>query len=240
MKTSNAPRYSFVIPTLNEVRHIEKCIAAIKSQAGIEVEIIVADNGSHDETVKIARAMGAKIVHVTQRGLSYARNQGAKIAQGKYVCFIDADGVISKNWFKHLEYILSKSDYDYVSGFNIFVHQKKYKFLLYNLYTLVAFSAVFVMDRLLGKTQLVGNNLVIKKGVFEKIGGFPAVVAEDVYLTQKVWRMKKYKGTFMLHMVVWYDSRGFDSAGFLHTLIYWAKSTFRPVSQENYAYNSKR
>ncbi|MHC4066623.1 MAG: glycosyltransferase, partial [Planctomycetota bacterium] len=67
------PTVSVVIPTLNEADHIAWCIRSI--QHAPVIEIIVADGGSRDETVPIARALGATVVQ-TSRGRARQMNAG--------------------------------------------------------------------------------------------------------------------------------------------------------------------
>ncbi|RJR14902.1 glycosyltransferase [Candidatus Microgenomates bacterium] len=240
MKSAKPLRYSFIIPTLNEGGYIGACIESIKLQPGDDFEIIVADNGSTDKTVALAKLAGARVISVSQKGLSHARNQGAKVAYGEYVCFIDADGRMSKNWLVHARKLVTEKDLDFVSGLTVFHHSKWYKSIWFNVYTLLAYSFVWICDRVFKKPPIVGNNLVIRKRLLEKLGGFPAVVAEDVYLTRKLWQESGSRGTFAPTMIIYYSSRGFEATGYLQTILYWLRAIHTPTSQENYAYNSKR
>lgn len=86
---------SIIIPTLNEEKYLPKLLKSIKQQNYKNYEIIVADNKSKDKTKQIARKYKCKVVN---GGLpSKARNNGAKVAKGKYFLFIDADVVLPKN-----------------------------------------------------------------------------------------------------------------------------------------------
>ena len=70
------------------------CIRQVQvgaKEAGIDMEIIVADNGSIDRSAEIAAAMGCKIVHVADRGYGAALRGGILAAQGEYVIFADSD-----------------------------------------------------------------------------------------------------------------------------------------------------
>ncbi len=86
---------SFVFPCLNEEKTIGIVIQELKSvlqKIPSQTEIIVADNGSTDNSVKIAKQMGCKIVHVQQKGYGEALKKGFECATGKYIAFADADG----------------------------------------------------------------------------------------------------------------------------------------------------
>lgn len=93
---------SFIIPAFNEELHIGRCLSSIgrlEIPAGIAgIEIIVVDNRSTDNTAKISRSLGAKIVSVLPGRPSRARNAGARAAMGDWLAFIDADCALPANW----------------------------------------------------------------------------------------------------------------------------------------------
>ena len=87
---------TFVFPCLNESRTIALCIDAVRrsleTDPALKFEIVVADNGSTDDSRQIATAHGARVVPVPQRGYGAALRGGIEAAAGKYVMFADADG----------------------------------------------------------------------------------------------------------------------------------------------------
>lgn len=87
---------TFVFPCLNEEATIAACIAAVKGSLdaagpGFRYEIVVADNGSTDRSAELARAAGARVVPVSDRGYGAALRGGIAAAEGTYVMFADAD-----------------------------------------------------------------------------------------------------------------------------------------------------
>jgi glycosyltransferase involved in cell wall biosynthesis len=89
-----APEVSVVIPCLNEAETLASCIG--KAQAsfqrhGLHGEIVVADNGSTDGSVELARRLGARVVPVEQRGYGAALMGGIEAARGRYIVMGDAD-----------------------------------------------------------------------------------------------------------------------------------------------------
>jgi len=85
---------SIVLPCLNEERTVGVCID--KAQASLKNnhiigEVIIADNGSTDQSVKIAKEHGARVVHVPQKGYGNALKGGFEAAQGQYIIMADAD-----------------------------------------------------------------------------------------------------------------------------------------------------
>ena len=88
------PELSVILPCLNEARTLAACITQIEraiTADGIRAEIIVADNGSTDESPEIATALGATVAVVPDRGYGSAVMGGIAAARGRYVIMGDAD-----------------------------------------------------------------------------------------------------------------------------------------------------
>jgi hypothetical protein len=88
------PILSVVMPCLNEARTVVACVTKAQSfflRAGIDGEVIVADNGSTDGSPELAAAAGARVVHVAERGYGAAISGGVKAARGRWVVMGDAD-----------------------------------------------------------------------------------------------------------------------------------------------------
>lgn len=89
--TSTPPTVSVIIPTLNEGKSIKSVIESIPDEVRREAEVLVVDGLSQDDTIRQARAAGAKIVQVKKRGKGLAMRAGAEIAKGDILLFIDGD-----------------------------------------------------------------------------------------------------------------------------------------------------
>jgi glycosyltransferase involved in cell wall biosynthesis len=87
------PRVSVVIPTYNHARWVAQAVQSVAAQRFRDLEIIVVDDGSTDDTARIVRQTGVPLryVHQDNRGLSGARNTGVATARGDLVGFLDAD-----------------------------------------------------------------------------------------------------------------------------------------------------
>jgi glycosyltransferase involved in cell wall biosynthesis len=86
---------SVVLPCLNEEASVVECISAIQDvldELGKTYEVIVADNGSTDASVRLAGAAGARVVHESVPGYGSACRAGLRAAHGRYVVWGDADG----------------------------------------------------------------------------------------------------------------------------------------------------
>ena len=117
-RVASAPELSVVMPCLNEAGTLAVCIGkaqqALHGQ-GIAGEIIVADNGSSDNSVEIADTMGARVVHVPEKGYGNALRGGIEAARGKYIIMGDSDDSYD---FSHLLSFVEKlrEGYDLVMG----------------------------------------------------------------------------------------------------------------------------
>lgn len=234
-------RFSFVIPALNEEEYIGDCIKSIKHQLGKNDEIIVVDNGSVDKTINIAKSLGCGVFTEKRKGQSYARNKGATVANGNHLCFVDADGVVSKSWVKRAKKILKKDKkIKAIIGLNIYMHANLLKMVWYNTYTFVAYFLLGTSNFLLGKSYIACSNTVVRRDVFLKLGGFEPVIAEDLWLSRKFDKLKGKTMYFDAGMVIEYSSRRFDKHGYIRTLFFWIKGAFIKISQDGYDLKNDR
>lgn len=96
---------SIIIPVYNVERYINRCLESVCNQTYQEIEIILVDDGSSDNSGRICDSFSAtdnrvRVIHKTNGGLSSARNAGLAIARGEYITFLDSDDFLSKNYVK--------------------------------------------------------------------------------------------------------------------------------------------
>jgi glycosyltransferase involved in cell wall biosynthesis len=87
------PRVSVIIPAHNAARFVTETVESVLNQKHRDLEVIVVDDGSTDETAEVLRAFGDRIVLRSQPngGVARARNEGARVATGEWLAFLDAD-----------------------------------------------------------------------------------------------------------------------------------------------------
>lgn len=98
-------RVAIVIPMFNESRHIGRTLLAARHaahQAGLEHQLIVVDNGSSDDSPRIARALGAQVLVLPGLSIGALRNRGAAASQSEWLAFLDADIEVPETWLSHL------------------------------------------------------------------------------------------------------------------------------------------
>jgi len=95
---------SVIIPALNSQDTIGRTLSSLflNTISETECEIIVVDNGSSDNTVKIAQRYPAKILSCAKRGQGAARNLGLAEAKGEIICFTDSDVIVPKDWLQKI------------------------------------------------------------------------------------------------------------------------------------------
>lgn len=98
---------SIIIPAFNVEKYIEKCVLSVRNQSYKDLDIIIIDDGSLDNTAQICDKLASddsriRVVHKTNEGLSAARNDGIDMAYGEYICFLDADDGIHPQFVEKL------------------------------------------------------------------------------------------------------------------------------------------
>lgn len=101
------PKISVIVPVYNVQKYLKACIKSILNQTFTDIEIILVDDGSTDDSGKICdyfkkNSRSIRVIHKKNGGLSEARNEGLKLAQGEYVGFVDSDDIIRKDMYEVL------------------------------------------------------------------------------------------------------------------------------------------
>ena len=115
------PEVSVVIPTYNAARYVGQAVDSVLAQTFRDVEVIVVDDGSTDDTANLIRELGPPVryLHQENQGVSVARNRGLAESTGRYVAFLDADDTwLPGKLAKQLEALAAGADrLSYTAGF---------------------------------------------------------------------------------------------------------------------------
>lgn len=187
---------SIIIPTYNGAARISHCLdALVKQTSGTNVEILVVDDGSTDETAKVAGAYpSVRVIAQANAGPAAARNRGAQEAKGRVILFTDDDCVPMPNWleamldcFQDTEVVGAKGIYrthqkSVAARFVQIEYEDKYRLMasLSSIDFVDTYSAGFIRDRFL---KMNGYDT-----------SFPVACAEDIELSYRMsargWKME--------------------------------------------------
>lgn len=190
-------KISVIIPVYNVAIYLRKCIESVIAQTYKELEIIIVDDGSTDDSSKICDEYAQNdsriiVIHQKNGGLSAARNRGLDEASGKYISFVDADDYIEKEMFELLlnRMTVDKSnlvicDYYYVDEQGNNVKQEQ--------------------------LNPLKDECITKEKAFEyltRYGGYYGIACSKLYRRELFLDLrfplgKKYEDTFVIHETLW-------------------------------------
>ena len=200
---------------MNEEEFLPLLLEQIKKQNFSQIEIIVADAGSQDKTVEIAQKFGCKIV---KGGLpAKGRNQGAKIAKGDLLLFMDADNFyLPKDFFKNILKNFKERKLK-IASFSIIPKGNLIDLIIYKAYN-------FFVN--LTQLPFATNSILIEKNIFEKTNGFDEEIkiGEEHYFVKESAKFGKF-GFIKIEPVLT-SARRFEKDGRLKTYLKYALTGF--------------
>ena len=110
---------SVVVPVYNTAKYLERCITGLLNQSLKEIEIILVDDGSTDNSGSLCDLYAEKhdqicVIHKQNGGLSSARNAGMKRANGEYIGFVDSDDTVGEEMYSEMLSVIVESKTDFV------------------------------------------------------------------------------------------------------------------------------
>ena len=105
---------SIIVPVYNTEKYLKRCVDSILAQTYTDIEVLLIDDGSTDNSGKICDEFAmlddrVKTIHKQNGGVSDARNNGISHASGKRICFVDSDDMISPRYVEVLKELADKS-----------------------------------------------------------------------------------------------------------------------------------
>ena len=180
------PRFSLVIPAYNEEAYLPSLLDTVDaaraaySGGADAIEVIVADNASTDRTSAIALTSGCRVAHDEKRIIGAARNAGARVARGEFVCFVDADMRIHPQTFNAIEEALASGCY--VGGSTGALPERWSAGLV----------ATFALVMLLVTVTRMDTGVVFcRRDDYDAVGGYreDVLYAEDLAFLGALWRL---------------------------------------------------
>jgi glycosyltransferase involved in cell wall biosynthesis len=165
VKSKKPLALSLIIPAYNEEQHLQACLDSVAAQITMPDEVIVVDNNSSDNTVRIANSYPfVRVVHEKQQGIVFARNAGFNAAKHQLIGRIDSDSILPPTWTQEIFKFYENHDPDTVC----FTGGGKYYNVPFpRLSRWVLDLLAFRVNRIvLGHHFLFGSNMVIPKSVW--------------------------------------------------------------------------
>ena len=118
------PKISIIVPVFNSEKYIEKCLLSLINQTEKEIEIVIVNDGSDDNSEKIVTEFAqndTRIVYVKQEHKlqGAARNKGISLAKGEYIGFVDSDDWVDSDYFEKLYSAAKKYNSDLALATNV-------------------------------------------------------------------------------------------------------------------------
>lgn len=189
-------RFSIIIPVYNMEKTLEKCVESVLKQNFNDYEIILINDGSSDDSDELCdfyknKRRNIKVMHKNNEGLSMARNDGMKIADGEYIVFLDSDDWIGSGMLNDLNRVIcDKSpdaicyDFSVSDGIHEF-NKNKYQYIEL---TDTCISGEEALKRIWNfKLQCYSCMYCFKKSKLEDIEFMPGVYFEDILFTHKAF-----------------------------------------------------
>ncbi len=175
-------KISIVTPMYNSEEFIERMILAVR---GVDypkenLEIIVIDNGSSDNSVKIVETLGIKCLVMPKVSIAKMRNAGAAVASGEILAFVDSDCLVDRDWAKNAEKLIKDIECAGIVGGHYGLGDNP---------GWVERTWVDLKTDFSGDVPFVSaGNMIVKKEVFTEVSGFDEAVetGEDWDFCQRI------------------------------------------------------
>lgn len=180
--SKNKPLVSIIIPTRNSSSHLRVLLPSIEKQKFKNVEVIIADNNSVDETPRVAKEYNAKVVNVngTAPQVAKQRNMGARIASGVYLYFVDHDMELSSNFLESFSERIKVKKYSEIDAWYVperIISRSKF------LSTVRNFEGKFIDGTVVSAARLIKRKAFFATNQYEEqLSGGPADWDLDIQL----------------------------------------------------------
>lgn len=164
------PKVSVIVPVYNVEKYIEKCLDSLVNQTLKDIEIIIVNDGSKDNSIKIINkylSNHKNIVYLEKQngGLSDARNYGMKYAKGDYIAFLDSDDYVDKTIYEKMYNKAIQENADFVECDFYWVYPNKKKedvgYIYKNKKEMLTYARVVAWNKLI-KREIIKEKFPLK------------------------------------------------------------------------------
>ncbi|MFV0379763.1 MAG: CDP-glycerol glycerophosphotransferase family protein [Anaerorhabdus sp.] len=202
---------SIVVPCYNVEKTVNRTIKSILKQTYKDIEIILINDGSTDNTKNVVESYKDKrIRHITTKnqGLSLTRNRGLIESSGKYLMFVDGDDTIEKNAIETLYYTSKYLAANIVSGKTLRVPKKKLQLIKGKYWRKPLFDVqrtVNVSEENQLMNDALSTNKLYRKSIFEKYDlKFKKMLYEDKLFTSELYNTEERVLILNRHVYNWF------------------------------------
>jgi glycosyltransferase involved in cell wall biosynthesis len=164
-------QFSVIIPTYNRLPQLKLTLESVLMQTHSSYEVIVVDDGSTDGTeIYLKSLVERKVKYISQnnKGPAAARNNGIKLASGKFIAFTDDDCIVPADWLTRLENTFESTGADIVGG----VVKNTCKIFFSEVSQQITNFFVRKLNEREASSFLTSNNIAYRAGVLKNAGGF--------------------------------------------------------------------
>jgi len=198
-------KYSVIIPTFNKEIYLRENIRSIK-KLNSDAEIIIADGGSNDDTLKIAEEENVKLINCRQ-GRGIQLNKGSETAAGNILCFLHADTFLPANAFELLDKFFDNTK-NKICSFQLGFDVEHWLFDRYSIFS--KFDSIF--------TRFGDACITVRKDFYNQLGGFPNWnTFEDVDFLKRASKKSK---VIVLNNQVASSARAFVKFGLINQQLF--------------------
>ena len=207
---------SVIVCTYNRDKHLGRALESLIRQDFDKnnYEIIVVDNNSTDNTSEIIKNFKQKYPDFniitaleTHQGLSFARNKGIELSRGNYISFIDDDAIARKDYISKIAFYTRKYPKIFAFGGKVlprYENGKEPVWMSHYIERIISIVDMGEKVKMFKKSYPVGCNMIFKKEIFEKIGGFNTDLrlrSDDKYIFNKI-KKAGYEVLYLPQVVV--------------------------------------
>ena len=207
----NQPRkklISVIIPTYNEEVALPHALSQFETLNGCW-ELVIADSGSSDRSLAIARRSGATVIEDAPSGRGAAMNAGAAVAMGDILLFLHADTLLPADAYEQITAELACPGVA-ATGFRLKMDRDLWR------YRMLSHIATFRFR--VQRTFFGDQAIAVRRQDFEQIGGYrEPLLMEDVDLSRRLRRRARLK---LLSSQVTTSARRFEKGGIVRTLAF--------------------